>query len=169
MFLTSGSIIGPGQQSFKWSHKPYTTRLQLVTPQNVTPSVFTDISWDTIQNDDVGAFTIANPKFITVPTGFNIVRVSFNSCWQSTGSGTGAFRLSRLCLNGNALNGAGLLESSSMQPTSQTSCSGWFSVNCADQIKMVAWQNRTTAPTTITWSQVANGGPAWIEAEWGRV
>lgn len=63
------------------------TTLSLSAGQSLSSGVWTDISWTTEEEDDPGAWSVAAPTQIVVPTGMTKVRISCTAGWTNSSSG----------------------------------------------------------------------------------
>jgi hypothetical protein len=153
-------------KSAKWSSKPLITKLLCNNGVSIPPSVFTAVSWDTLLQDDVGAFRAGST--LVTPLGINRVRFQLRTTWQAVNNGF----VREMSINkagvGDVYNW-GMSEQGTWTSLNEHHTTGWYFVNPGDAFVMFVFQNRTTAPTTITFSPgPGNGnGQAWWQAEWG--
>ena len=168
MFPTCGTRGGPGIYAPKlWAARYPISKVRSINGQVIGNTLGpTQVNWDTLVIDEVGAFKTPGGGVFTTPLGYNKCRPALRSSWQSNNNG---IRAQWLLFNGSL---AFMYCTQLQRGTSFNQYGGgiggrWFDTVPGDQWSMGVGQS---SGGNLTWSPAANGpGQAWFQIEWASI
>ena len=171
MFVIAGSRGGGGQRSLKFPTRLPVTRLFMTNGQSIPTGSFsnfaaaTQVNWDTLVIDEVGACIRGKTNIVTPDSYYNRVRFTGHTSWASNGQ-AGSVRGYYLVVNGTSLWTEQSHVIASLNEAGMSWETIWWDTAMGDAWSLYVIQNTSGS---LTFSPSNNGpGQAWIQAEWGR-
>jgi len=129
-----------------------------VADQSYTNNVRAVISWDTVVQDDVSAYSAGSPTVLTVPTGYTRARVTAEVNWQNNNNG---FRYIYVVYNGTTIraNAVAAVAEANMEIVTD-----WLTVTPGQTLSIEALQG---SGSTINLSGTGYPSPSQFQIEWG--